>query len=373
MKTWVEISRGALGENFETLRRIVGRKSLIMAAVKANAYGHGFEAVVPVLQRRVDWFAVDSVPEADIVARLAPAMPVLVLGYATDEELARAVKKGYRLTLYNAAAAKRLLRLGTPSRPARVHLKLETGTSRQGIFISDLAAFVKPLIGKRQIRIEGASTHFANVEDTADLSYARLQLRRFEQGMAILRRLGVEPPLPHAAASGAAMILPEARFGMVRTGIALYGLWPSATIRQDVEKLGHRLRPVLAWKCRVAQVKRLPKRTPVSYGLTERLRRDSLIAVLPVGYWDGLPRALSSVGEVLVRGHRAKIIGRICMNMCMIDVTDAGQVEAGDEVVLIGRQGSEEMSADEFAAKHGTIHYEAVTRINPTIPRIAVP
>ncbi|MEK9152827.1 MAG: alanine racemase [Patescibacteria group bacterium] len=373
MKTWVEISRSALRENVDTLRKVIGPSTKLMAVVKANAYGHGLETVVPAIRERVDWFGVVSVGEADRVRALAPSKPILVMGYATDAELGHAIKRGFRITLHSPNAAKKIMQLATAARPARVHLKIETGISRLGFLLEDLPALIRTLAGKKQVVVEGASTHFANIEDSADLSYGRQQLDRFRQGLAILKDAGIEPALPHIAASGAAMIFPESRLAMVRTGIAMYGLWPSENIRQAMEGQGFSLRPALAWKCRIAQIKHLPAGTPVSYGLTERLGRDSTLAVLPIGYWDGLPRAMSSVGEVLVNGHRAKIIGRVCMNMCIVDVTEAGAVAPGDEAVLIGRQGISLVSADEFAAKHGTINYEVVTRINPSIQRLAKP
>jgi alanine racemase len=221
------------------------------------------------------------------------------------------------------------------------------------------------------VALEGVSTHFADIEDTTDQSYARKQLSRFRDGLEMLEGAGLPPSLRLTAASAGTILHPEARFDLVRAGIALYGLWPSAETEAAAidADLKIDLQPVLAWKAVIAQVKELPTGTPVSYGLTERLKRPSRIAVLPVGYFDGLDRGLSSIGKVLVRGRRAKVLGRVCMNMCVVDVTDIPGACAGDEAVIIGRQGREIVSAEGLADAVGTINYEIVARLNPLLPR----
>lgn len=366
-KTWVEVSRSAIRDNAEAVAAAIGPAKL-MAVVKSNAYGHGIEQAVSALKNHADWFGVDSFLEAERVRRSVPETPILILGYTRREDLRRALRLGCRLTVYDPAMLPALA-AAAGKRTANIHLKIETGTSRQGIQTADLPAFIRAAKKYPRLEIEGVSTHFANSEDV-DPAYAGRQIEAFKTARAALKSLGLEPPISHAACSAAGLRYPEARCSMVRAGIALYGLWPSPETRKDAAALS--LRPALAWKTIVAQVKKLPAGTPVSYGLTERLRRDSTIAVLPVGYWDGLDRTLSSAGEVLVNGKRAKIIGRVCMNMCMIDVTDAGRVRPEQEVVLIGRQKRGVLTADEMAEKSGTIHYEVVTRINPTLPRFLV-
>lgn len=209
--------------------------------------------------------------------------------------------------------------------------------------------------------------HFANVEDVKRPAYAKKQLHAYERALLLMQDLGLDPGLRHTASSAAVFVSPEAQFDLVRPGIALYGLWPSEQVKRHSKGLS--LHPVLTWKTIVAQVKDVAKGTSVGYDRTERVRRDSKVAVLPVGYWDGLDRRLSSKGHVLIRGKRCKILGRICMNMCMVDVTGVSGVAPNDEVVIIGKQGREEVSAEEFAKTLGTINYEVVTRINPQIPR----
>ena len=215
----------------------------------------------------------------------------------------------------------------------------------------------------------GASTHYANIEDTTDASYAKSQLRRFEEEITLLHREGIDPPFLHTACSAAAILFPKTHFNLARIGISMYGLWPS---KETQKEGGIVLTPALAWKTIIAQIKTVPKGASVSYGLTERTTRASTLAILPIGYWDGYDRGLSSIGHVLIRGHICKIIGRVCMNMCVVDVTDLPHVHVEDEVVLLGRQGAEEISAQDIASKLGTIHYEVVTRINPTVTRKVV-
>src|SRR5512142_1176364 len=322
-KTWVEVSRSALVENATTLKRATGPKTALMAVVKSNAYGHGIPETVKALAKApVDWFGVDAMREAEAVRRAGTKKPVLILGYTPFADAARAVRQGFSQIVYNKENVARLAKAGTRRRPAKVHLKLETGTSRQGILPEDLPSFAAYLRRLPTVQVEGVSTHYANIEDTTDPTYAMGQRSRFEAMVATLAKEGVKPPMIHSACSAAVLLYPETHYAMARSGIAMYGLWPSKETRVSAMQKGKSptLRPALAWKTVVAQTKTLPEGSPVSYGLTERLGRRSRVAVIPVGYWDGFDRKLSSVGRVLVRGRRAKVLGRVCMNMCVIDV-----------------------------------------------------
>jgi alanine racemase len=373
-KVWLEISRSALQHNARSLKRLVGKRVELIAVVKSNAYGHGLPEVVRAVGGIADRFAVDSLSEAEAVRRSGSRLPVLILGYTPIGDLPRAVRQGFGLTVYNPASIRAAAKAATASRPAKIHLKVETGTSRQGILAKDLAATAKLMRRVRNLKVEGTHTHYANIEDTSDPSYAMLQLKRFKEALALFESLGIRPQLAHTASSAAAILYPVTRLSAVRAGIALYGLWPSEQVRQTCANGGIdlKLKPAMTWKTAVAQVKELPAGTPVSYGLTERLTRDSRVAVLPVGYWDGFDRGLSSVGEVLIRGERCRVLGRVCMNMCVVDVTGLKSAKPEDEAVLVGRQGRDEISAEEFAAWLGTINYEAVTRVNPALKRILV-
>jgi alanine racemase len=369
-KTWVEVSRSALRSNAQAIVAHV-KPANVMAVVKSNAYGHGLVEVAKTVLPDVQWFGVDAVEEGIALRKAEIKKPVLILGYTRLERLQDCAKHGLSFVAYNVETLKKLKRLGGKPGAFKIHIPIETGTTRQGLAGDELEAFVKLAMSIPCVTIEGVQTHFANIEDTTDPSYAMGQLKKYQSALRDLKRLGVEPPVTHTAASAAAIVYPETRFNLVRLGIALYGHWPSkeTQIAAKMRTHGVTLKPTLTWKTIVAQVKDVKRGTPVSYGLTERVSRDSVVAVLPVGYWDGVDRGFSSVGNALVRGHRCKVLGRVCMNMMMVDVTDVPGVKPEDEVVLIGTQGSETITAEEAAAKVGTIQYELLTRINPVIER----
>lgn len=376
MKTWVEINKNKLLHNLEQFRNLVGEKVKIMGVVKANAYGHGLVEVAGVLSEKVDWFGVDSLAEALKLRETGLKKPILVLGYTELVDLREAVKNNISLTVYNKETIEKLgkIPIHNPNLNPKIHIKIETGTWRQGIGESEILDFVKIIKNYPSIEIEGLSTHFANIEDTTDSSYAMQQLATFSRLASTLEKSSIKIPLKHIACSAATILFPETRLDMVRLGISMYGLWSSKETKAVAKNknVDLNLKPTMTWKTIVAQVKNVAAGTPIGYGLTERVSRDSKIAILPIGYWDGYDRKLSSVGNVLIHGKRCKVLGRVCMNMIIVDVTDLEKIELEDEVVLLGRQGREEIIADDLAEKIGTINYEVVTRINPLIPRVIV-
>lgn len=355
-------------------RRIVGPRVVIMAVVKANAYGHGLMQVAEALRREKIWFAVDKVEEGIALRNLKIKQPILVMGYTPLDGLGDAAKNNLDLTVYNYETVERLARLHLP---IRVHLKLETGTTRQGVGKSDAVELAKKIIVSKTITLAGISTHFANIEDTVRHSYADLQLACYGDIVRHISKLmsGKKTWLRHTASSAGAILFPQTHFDAVRIGISLYGMWPSRETIVAAHAAGRnrvRLRPALTWKTIVAQVKSVARGTPISYGLTERVSRPSKIAVIPIGYYDGYDRGLSSVGSVLIRGRRAKVMGRVCMNMMMVDATGVPGVSLEDEVIVLGKSGRDEITADEIAGKIGTIPYEITTRIQESLPRFLV-
>ncbi len=369
-KTWVEISSAALQNNVRLLKKRIGKKVALMAVVKANAYGHGLRGTAAIAVRSgATWLGVDSVDEALQATTVAKKTPTLILGYTPLARVKDVVRIGARMIVYNQETIRAI---GATKKSARVHIKLETGTTRQGVQERELVSLIQTIKRFPKITIEGLSTHYANIEDTTDHAYAAAQLASFVRLAAVAEKVyGKEIPVKHTACSAAAILFPETHFSMARTGIALYGMWPSHETYVSAKERGVALdlRPALTWKTLIAQIKEVSKGTAVSYGLTARLTRPSRVAVIPVGYWDGVDRKYSSVGTVLIRGRRAPVLGRICMNMCMVDVTDVPGVRLEDEVVLIGKQKGEQVTPEEFAAKIGSFNYETVTRINALIPR----
>lgn len=372
MKTWVEISQKNIVHNLRQFDALLGRGVRLMAVVKSNAYGHGLVLAAKIftksLRGREVWLGVDSVFEGAELREAGIKAPILVLGYTPDEDLSLAFKHGLRLTVYNKETVSKLAKF---KKNIKIHIKLDTGTTRQGVDDNKVLEFAKFVKAYPQIEIEGLSTHYANIEDTTDHSFAALQLKRFVAAVGVLEKAGFKIPLKHTACSAAAILFPETHFNMARIGISLYGYWSSGEAKVSAAKKGQNLvlKPALAWKTVIAQVRDVPAGTPISYGLTEKTKRDGKIAVLPIGYFDGYDRGLSSVGEVLIKGKRCKVMGRVCMNMIMADVTDCGVVKPGDEAVLLGAEGSEIITAEEIARKLNTINYEIITRINPLIKR----
>ena len=369
-KTWVEISKAALVANAKAFKHRVKPGVAVMAVVKSNAYGHGLVEVAKTVQPHLDWFGVDNVDEGLALKKAGIKKPILILGFTPSWRMKDAVRAGLRMVVSTVEQAK-AVRAAAKGKKAYLHVKIETGTTRQGVGLRDLPALAQIIRSSKHLVFEGLSTHYANIEDATEHSYAAGQLEAYQNALDILDAHGIVPPVKHTACTAAAMLYPDTHFDLVRVGIGLYGIWPSLETRVETEAKGIEfdLKPALAWKTLVAQVKDVKRGTPISYGLTEKMPRDGKIAVLGVGYWDGFDRGLSSVGEVLVRGRKAKVMGRVCMNMCMIDVTDIPGVKAEDEVVLLGESGKISVSAEEMAVKLETIPYEVVTRINPLAPR----
>lgn len=377
MKTWIEISKKNILHNIGELRRLISSETKMMAVVKSNAYGHGLLEVskICVESKKVDWLGVDSIEEAlelrkaYLRRRVKIKLPILVLGYIPFEDLKYAIKNDISFVAYNIELLNYLSKIKT-TKKIKIHLKIETGISRQGLSGEELISFVKKALKNKNILIEGAYTHFANVDDTTDFTYARKQLETYKKNIEEVERL-VKIPIKHTASSAATINCPETHFDMVRTGISLYGLWSSkeTKLSSKERKIEIDIKPALIWKTLLVQVKKVVSGTPIGYGLTEKVKRDSVIGILPIGYWDGYDRGLSNIGEVLVGGQRAKVLGRVCMNMTIVDLTDIKSAKLFDEAVLLGNQKNEEINADEIAAKIGTINYEVVTRINPEIQR----
>ncbi|MFA6160645.1 MAG: alanine racemase [Patescibacteria group bacterium] len=378
-KTWVEVSSSAIKSNIKVFAGLANKETALMAVVKSNAYGHGLVEVAKIAQNQgVKWFGVDSLEEGMMLRENGIEGSILVLGFIRPENLEIAIKNKLSFVAYEPKIILKLILLSKrgviKKYPAKIHLKVETGTGRQGLAGKDLLQYALKLKKINGVEIEGLYTHYANIEDTTDPAFAMSQLENFNIEKSVLAKAGVEPKFCHTACSAAAVLFAQTHFNMIRMGISLYGLWSSKETRAVAQKMHKdiKLRPAMAWKTIIAQIKKYPKGKFIGYGLSERLTRASSLAVIPVGYWDGYDRKIASIGHVLIRGKRCKVIGRICMNMMMVDVTDVGNARVEDQVVLLGRQKNENISAEEFAGKINTINYEAVTRINPLLPRIVV-
>ena len=377
MLNWVEIDADAIRWNLKEFRRRVGPEVELGAVVKSNAYGHGMLEVAPVvLEGGATWLCVNNVDEALRLRTAGFTGRILVLGYIPVDALDAVVEHRLRPIVYNRETIDRLDGLAADAGvTVLVHLKIETGTHRQGVEEGDVAAFVERIAASKGLRLEGLSTHFANIEDTTDHTFAERQIATFSRVVERVRASGTDIPVVHAACSAATLLFTRTHLDLARIGIALYGIWPSKETYVSCLERGKQtldLRPAMTWKTRVAQVKTVPEGDYLGYGCTFRTTRESRIAVLPVGYHEGYDRALSNAGHVLVRGRRAPVRGRVCMNMTLVDVTDVPGVSLEDEVVLLGAQGDEHLRAEQLAEWCGTIPYEILSRIHPSLPRVVV-
>ena len=372
---WIEIDESAPDWNLQQLKSCSDNESILYCAVvKSNAYGHGV-AKISALLPSADWFAVNSLDEGLELRELGVTKPVILLGHVLMEKLPDAVNADLRLTVYNIEALEELENILRNGKICRIHVKIETGTGRQGILPEDVPGFIRRASTIPGIEIEGISTHFANIEDTLNHEFAENQLRIFNGVLDTARESGVNPGIVHTACTAATILFPETHFNMLRTGIGLYGLWPSRETFLSAQSNGipvPDLRPVLSWKTRIVQIKELPAGSFIGYGCTYRTSRKTRLGVLPVGYADGYDRKCGNSAHVLVRGKRAPLLGRVCMNLVMIDLTDIPEAVLEDIAVLLGKDGNEIITAEMMAEWVGTINYEIVTRLSPFMPRVVV-
>lgn len=361
---WAEIDLDAIAHNVGQVKNKTRAK--IMAIVKANAYGHGAYAVAKTaLAAGAERLGVALLAEAIELRDKGITAPIHVLGY-TPEESAKLVVEGDIIqTVFSLSQAEALAKAAQGlGKTAKVHIKIDTGMSRIG-FGWDKTDQILPLFYLHGLEVEGAFTHLA-AADIKEKSFTFEQLDKFVKCIARLESFGVKIAIRHAANSAAIIDVPQAHFEMVRPGIMLYGLAPS----QDVDLDSVDLRTAMTFKAEVALVKKLPRGATVSYGRTYRAEGDITVATLPLGYADGYTRLLSNRANVLVKGKRAPIVGRICMDQCMINVTEIPGVAAGDPVVLFGRDGEHVLPVDELANMLGTINYELVCMVSARVPRI---
>ncbi len=379
LTTWIELSEESYRKNLSFFKRILSPGSELCAVVKSNAYGHGMLPIAQLARKYgASSFCVHALDEALALRRAGFREDVLIMGPVLRIRLPEVLKHDFRLAVFHQETLRELDRLTrTLRKPVRIHLKLETGTYRQGIEPDELPAFLEIIRDNPLLQLEAAYTHFANIEDTTTHEYAYHQLKLFQQTTEQIQTGGFPRLKRHTACSAAILLFPETHFDMVRLGISQYGLWPSRETFVSYKTIHHTgdekmLAPVLSWKTRVTQIKTVPRGRCIGYGCTYQTTRNSRIAVLPVGYADGYDRRLSNQSYVLIRGTRAPVRGRICMNLMMVDITDIPGVQLEEEVVLIGRQGNEQITVEHLASLVGTINYEFVTRINWGIPRIVV-
>lgn len=371
----IEISKANLMHNVKTLRMLLSDEVRFIAVVKANAYGHGDTIVVPLLSSEVDGFQVDDVDELSRIRKLTNK-PILVLGYVDNDECKRAIKLGCEMAVFSLQQAHHIntyaKKLG---KKQKIHIAIDAYLGREGVMPHDAKETFIQLKKLKHLEVVGMYAHFANIEDTNNPVHAKKQMKVFDKVISVARAQGHTNIHTHISATSGVMVYEmkkKNKYNIVRVGIGLYGLWPSIHIMSLYKNSLTSLAPVLSWKSHVAVVKNLPKGHTIGYGMTYTTTRETKIAVIPQGYSDGYDRGLSNKGSVLIREHRCRVLGRVAMNMFVVDVSHVPNITIRDEVVLLGQQGRDAITAEELAQKIGTIQYEIVARINPRLYRKVV-
>lgn len=342
----------------------------MVPVLKSNAYGHGLSEIYQILaSAKPEWIGVNYLSEAETLRQLGYQGRILVVGPIHPDASHKAFQLQTDIFLSEESTLQKWLETADAEKP-RAHLKIDTGMSRQGFLPEQAEELIRRLAPHRN-KLVGICSHFSNVEDVLEQDYANQQLAAFDRTAQSFKNAGFTL-LSHIAASSSALIMQSSRFDLIRIGISIYGLWPSrATQLSFLQSFGKlvELAPVLSWKTEVAIVRHIHAGQFIGYGCTYKALRDMTIAVLPVGYYEGYPRLASNRGYVLIQGQRCPIVGRICMNMMMVDISHVGAVKTNDSVTLIGKDGSEHIEAAHIGEWAETIHYEIVTQLNPAIPR----
>lgn len=368
MFTWVEIKTEAIQHNLREFRKLIGSKRLLMPVIKSNAYGHGFLGVAKICEesREVDRICVVNDTEAELLLENNIKKPIFILSYFSleKERCERLVCQKVIFPLYTLDQAKFLNKIGEQLKcSVRVHLKIDTGAARIGILPKELENFSQEIKKFNFLDIEGVWSHFASSEN--DEKYSKKQIKIFNKVLEILKKQGIVPPIKHMSCSAASVNLPLDDFNAIRLGLSLYGLQSSEKNKKKIS-----LKPALSWYTKIVQIKNLPVGEKVGYGGTFITKKPTKLAIVPVGYYEGYDRKLSNTGEMLIKGNRCQVRGRVCMNLCMVDITAVKKIKVGDRVVILGDGGRHFVTAEELAKKVGTLNYEIISRINPVLPRI---
>lgn len=365
-----EINLDAIAYNINQIQKNILKDTEIMAVVKADAYGHGAIEVTRILiENQVQRLAVAILDEGKQLRKEGFEVPILILGYTPIEQAKEIVLYDLIQTVFTYEMAKAISDAAMrQNKQAKIHIKIDTGMGRVGFKINEESfKLIKEISKLPNINIEGIFTHFSSA-DEEDISFTELQFNRFNTFTDQIQKEGINIPIKHCSNSAAFMDHQKLHMDLIRPGIILYGLYPS----EEVDKEMIHIKPAMSLKSQVVFVKEVDENVPISYGRKYITSRKTKIATIPVGYADGYSRRLSSVGRVLINGMYAPIIGNICMDQFMVDITDIPEVKIGSEVVLIGKQGHHSITTEEIARKIGTINYEIVCMVGKRIPRVYI-
>jgi alanine racemase len=371
--SYIEISKGKLVANINQFRKIVNHRTKIAAVVKSNAYGHGDLEVIKILAPHTDYFQINSLEELKRL-RSVTKKPTLLFGYISKNELAKAISLGCILSVFDLKHALLInecaLKIG---KKQKVHIAIDAHLGREGVMPNNLETFLKGIQKMKYLVIDGVYAHFANLEDTNDFSHAQKQVDTYTQVLSVFKIYELKNIHTHISATSGVLAYEKCKGlnSIVRIGIGLYGMFPSKEFKKEWQKKII-LKPVLRFVTHIAQVKNLPAHHTIGYGLSYITNKPTTIAVIPMGYSDGIVRNLSNKGEVLIGGKHAPILGRVSMNMLVVNISHIKNIIQGEQVIILGTQKNEKITAEEIAEKSGTINYEVTTRISPFLPKIIV-
>jgi alanine racemase len=371
--SYIELSKSNLIHNIKSLKSLAKTGTRFSIAIKGNAYGHGQNLVAKILEPYVDYFQIDSVEELELLRKVSKKK-ILLFGYVQKADLARAIKLNCILTVFSLEQLRELNKTAEKLKiKQEIHIPVDAYLGREGFLLSELLEVFKEIKKCKFIKLTGIYAHFANIEDTNNFTHAKKQITVFNQAINLAKKFGFKKLQTHISATSGLLIYEKNKGinSIIRLGIGVYGMWPSEHIK-FLYKNKMELKSVLSWKTKIAQIKTLPAGSTIGYGLSYMVYEETKIAVIPQGYADGFPRGLSNKGKVLIRGERCKILGRVSMNMFVVDVTHLSDVKIEDEVVILGKQGGDEITAEEMAKKIDTINYEITTRISSLLPRMVV-
>jgi alanine racemase len=371
MHSYIQISKSNILHNLSCFRQILGNSIAVSAVLKANAYGHGIEQIASILEESVDYLQVDDIEEFEQLRKISQK-PTLVLGYVQVSDLPQIIELNGILSIFSIEQLRELNRLaGESNMVAKIHIPIDTGMGREGFLVTDLPPLLDALTNLENIDLEGTYSHFSSA-DEVESNQSTEQVDQFKLAKRIFEEYGFENLKTHIS-NTAGILTYEQKLRsnqIARIGAGIYGIYPSEGIKTLMNDQGLYLKPTLRWFSTIAMIKRLPAGYKVGYNGTFITSEPTKVALIPQGYSDGYDRGLSNQGEVLIQGKRCKVLGRISMNMLTVDISHLDNVEIEDEVVLLGVQDFDEITADEIATKLETISYEVIANINPLLPRV---
>ena len=371
--SYIEISKKNLIHNIKEFKSVLSKETKIAGVIKANAYGHDDVAVVKIITPYVDYFQIDSIEEL-IRIRKVTKKPILVFGYLNKEGIERAIKLKAIISALDLIHLLKINQIASQLKTkVKVHLPIDSYLGREGIMPNQVEKIIPEIKKMKNIILDGVYSHFANIEDTMNKTHAEKQIETYNKAIKIFKQNGFPKIKTHISATSGILVYEKNKTSnsIVRLGIGLYGMWPSGQL-EYLNKKKINLKPALRWVTHVAQVKVLPSNYPIGYGLTFITKKKTKVALIPQGYFDGITRSLSNIGYFLIKGKKAPILGRVAMNMVVVDVSGIPEVCADDEVVIIGEQGSKKISAEIIAKQINSINYEVTTKINSLLPRVVV-